>query len=149
MDTVMIVGRSPEFNYLMQRYVRRSGHRTVFANADAEVVAIARRERPAVVVVEADEAEEPECRTLDALQADRLTRDLPVVVCSWLDEGTHTLQREDVVHLRKPVLYGDLVSALVDSGVRIRAEDLADGQSPRRRNDEEVARRDRRKKEFS
>ncbi len=139
MDTVMIVGRSPEFNYLMQRYVRRSGHRTVFANGNTEVVAVARRERPAVIILEADEAEEPECRMLDALQADRLTHDLPVVICSWLDEGIHPLQSGDVVHLRKPVLYGDLVSALVDSGVRIRAEDLADGQSPRRKNDEEVA----------
>ncbi|MFW6135537.1 MAG: response regulator [Chloroflexota bacterium] len=150
MDTVMIVGRSPDFSYLMQRYVRRSGHRTVLANADAEVLAVARRERPAVIVLEAESGEEPQWQTLDALRTDQLTADIPVVVCSWLDRGARALQRQGVVYLRKPVLYGDLVTALIETGVTVRAEDLADGPSPgRTRDDEEVGKRERGKKEFS
>lgn len=134
MDTVLIVGDSPEFNYLMQRYVRRSGHRTVLVDADGEILALARREGPIVIILESDRSQKPAWKTIEALKTDQLTRDIPVVICSWLDEKSHSPESDDVIYLRKPVLYRDLASALMTCGVSIAADDLGDTQTCGQRN---------------
>ena len=138
MSTVMIMGHNPEFKYLIQRYVRRSGHRAVLVDSLKELLAAALQETPVAIILETDTPQEIGRSILTTLKSDRLTCDVPVVVCSWLDlgpalrgaegpalseaEGPQGSQRNGVAYLRKPVLYGDLVSALTDTGVSIRAE---------------------------
>jgi CheY-like chemotaxis protein len=56
---------------------------------------------------------------LRMLKVDPDTRDIPVVICSWLDDEAHSLKEGAEAHLRKPVMYDDIVTALRDVGIRI------------------------------
>jgi CheY-like chemotaxis protein len=127
MGTVTILGDNPEFKYLMQRYVRRTGHRAVLVASHGDLLTAIRHERPVAIILEADLCQVSERTMLmRTLTSDRLTRDVPLVVCSWLDEKVCSSQRDEVIYLRKPILYGDLVSALTDGGVGVCAEDSVD-----------------------
>ena len=116
-STIMIIGNDTDFCYLMQRYVRQSGHRMIVSGTNEEATAVAQRERPAAVVLEADVPKAAGWNVLQALKADATTRDIPVLICSWLDEEERSLARGATGHLRKPVLYEDFLAALRCAGV--------------------------------
>ena len=116
-STIMIIGDDSDFSYLMQRYVRQSGHQMVVAGLGEEAVALARREKPVVIMLEADLPDKTGWDVLRALKADRATCDIPVVICSWLDEEARSLAEGADGYLRKPVMYRDFLAALVEAGV--------------------------------
>ena len=113
--TVMIVGDDSDFSYLMQRYVRQSGYQMMIAHPGKEALKLAGGEKPAVIMLEIDPPETIGWEMLRALQADPNTHDIPVVICSWLDEKTRGLAEGAIGYLRKPVLYGDFLKALADA----------------------------------
>lgn len=111
-DTIMIVGDDPSFCYLMRRYVTKSAYNTVFAYLGEEALAMAQQERPAAIVLEVGRPDTLGWRVLRALRENPATRDIPVVLCSWLDEEERGLEEGAGVYLRKPILYEDFVAAL-------------------------------------
>lgn len=119
--TIMVVGNDSSFCYLMRRYAKKSMHRVVFAYLGEEALALARREKPAVVVLEVGRPGTMGWSVLRALRADQVTRDIPVVLCSWGDEGEQGLEEGADVCLRKPILYEDFLTALTDVGIQNRS----------------------------
>ena len=113
---IMVIGNDSDFSYLMQRYARQSGHQIVIARPGEEALTLARRERPMVIVLETDVPERAGWDTLRALKADQATRDIPVVICSWLDKEARSLAEGAAGYLRKPVLYRDFLTALACAG---------------------------------
>ena len=111
---VMIVGSDARFIYLMRYYTRISGHQAVVAAIAEEVVALAERERPAMIVLEPDLMAPASQDVLRALKAGQATCDIPVVVCSWQDEDKETsiLAQEADGYLQKPVSYEEFLVAL-------------------------------------
>jgi CheY-like chemotaxis protein len=116
---VMIVGGDAHFIYLMRHYTRTSGRRAVVAPLDGEVVRLAQQERPAMIVLESDLAEPASRDVLQALKADRATRDFPVMVCSWQDAETSTLAQEADSYLQKPVSYEEFLAMLEEASSSI------------------------------
>jgi CheY-like chemotaxis protein len=116
--TIMVVGDDSSFCYLMRRYANKSTHRIMFAYSGEEALALARRERPAVVVLEAGRPGTMGWSVLRALRADQATRGIPVVLCSWWDEEEQGLEEGADVYLRKPILYEDFLTALADVGIK-------------------------------
>jgi urea transport system substrate-binding protein len=116
--TIMVVGDDSSFCYLMRRYANKSTHRIVFAYSGEEALALAWRETPAVVVLEVGRPGTMGWSVLQALRADQVTRDIPVVLCSWWDEEEQGLEEGADVYLRKPILYEDFLTALADVGIK-------------------------------
>jgi urea transport system substrate-binding protein len=114
----MVVGDDSSFCYLMRRYAKKSTHRIMFAYSGEEALALARREKPAVVVLEVDRPGTMGWSVLRALKADQFTCSIPVVLCSWWDEEEQGLKEGANVYLRKPILYEDFLTALTDIGIK-------------------------------
>jgi CheY-like chemotaxis protein len=117
--TIMIVGDDDSFSYLMQRYVEEGGARALVCPLAPETLALAQRERPAVILLEVSLPETVGQDMLQKFKENELTRDIPVVACSWLEEDAFALVEGAAGHLHKPVLYRDVLAALADAGVSI------------------------------
>jgi len=118
-DTVvMIVGEDSEFVYLMQRYVTQQGCHTLVARPDPEMIDVVRRRSPQAILIDVESSQATGWDALKKLKADIATQDIPVVICSWLDETARSLQEGAMAHLRKPVMYEDVSAALTDAGVQ-------------------------------
>jgi DNA-binding response OmpR family regulator len=115
-STVMIVGVDSDFTYLIQYYVHKSGRQVLISSPDQEALDCAKREKPAVIVLEADGSDAAGWDVLRNLKADQATSHIPIVVCSWLDKGTSGLADRATCYLQKPILYGDFVAALENAG---------------------------------
>jgi CheY-like chemotaxis protein len=115
--TIMVVGDDPGFTYLMRRYVREAAHQPMASSFTEDALALASREKPAVILLEVDLPGTKCWRWLRALKADQTTRDIPVVLCSWLDDEERSLEEGADVYLRKPVLYVDFLDALKELGL--------------------------------
>jgi DNA-binding response OmpR family regulator len=117
-STVMIVGVDSDFTYLMQYYARKSGRQALVSSPDDDALILAKQEKPALIVLEADRADAAGWELLQTLRADEGTGHIPVLVCSWLDEGASGLADGASSYLQKPVLYGDFLNALAGIGQR-------------------------------
>jgi CheY-like chemotaxis protein len=116
---VMIVGDDTEFAYLMQRYAAQGGYRAFVAGANPGVLALVRQELPMCILMDVESPCAQSWDILRMLKVDPDTRDIPVVICSWLDDEAHSLKEGAEAYLRKPVMYDDIVMALQDVGIRI------------------------------
>jgi CheY-like chemotaxis protein len=109
---IMVVGGDTHFLYLMQRYVRTSAHHIVSASLAEDVLAKARCEKPAAIILQVDKPETIGWHTLKALKTDPEIGKIPVIVCSWLDGETDILEQGADYYLRMPILYADFENAL-------------------------------------
>ncbi len=109
---IMIVGVDSHFSYLIQRFARRSAHKIVSTNPGDNLVEIARSQRPFAIVLEVDQPDTVGWSTLSALKGDPQVGHIPLIVCSWLDEGSRALANGADRFLRMPILYADFEKAL-------------------------------------
>ena len=96
----------------MQRYVKRSAHKIIFANLGEDLLALARCKKPVAIVLEVDLPETIGWQILRALKTDPEAGKIPVIVCSWLDEEVRGLGEGADTYLRMPILYADFEIAL-------------------------------------
>jgi len=111
---VLVVEDEEPFAYLLRRYTEKSGCRFVGAGLKEEALDLARRERPAVILVDIVLAGTSGQDVLQALKADPDTRAIPVVMCSGRDEDPHFwtgMGAHDC--LQKPVRYERFLEMLV------------------------------------
>jgi CheY-like chemotaxis protein len=117
----MLVEDEESFVYLLDRYAEKSGCRLVSACRKEEALDLARREQPAVILVDITLAETSGQDVLRVLKADPDTRAIPVVMCSGWDEdlpfwtglGAHGC-------LQKPLRYERFLATLKSVGVQPR-----------------------------
>jgi len=111
-NQIMVIGGDSHFCYLMQRYASTSAHPIIFASLDGDVLAQARCERPAAIVLVVDPPEVIGWQTLQLLKTDQDTSKIPVIVCSWLNEEERSLKSGADFYLHMPILYADFEVAL-------------------------------------
>lgn len=116
LPTILIVEDDPAVNYLMRRYAEKCGCRAVSTCFGQEALTLAGQEKPAVIVLDIAMPEMNGWQVLHGLKNNPRTRDIPVVLCAALHEEHR--ERTDVAgYLRKPVMYWDFVSTLVEVGI--------------------------------
>lgn len=115
--TIMVIGADVNFNYLMQRYVRQCGCTALVSQFSSQTVSVVQQTQPALILLEIEQADETGWDLLRALKIEPATRDIPVVVCSWLACQDRCLAEGAAIVLQKPVLYGDLIAALTYAGI--------------------------------
>ena len=116
--TIMVIGNDSNFCYLMRRYVRQSAHQIIFAYQGEDAVSIAQREAPSAIILEVDLPESAGWSVLKELKANHATSSIPVLLCSWQADETRGLVHGADIHLRKPVLYEDFMTALGRLGIQ-------------------------------
>lgn len=117
--TVMIVEDDPQSVYLLQRYLRSTGCRIVSTSWGEEAVALAQQEHPTAIVLDIALPGIDGWEVLRALRSNIGTSNIPVVLCSALEEEVHGREAGADGYLQKPVLYQDFRSALIDVGLNI------------------------------
>lgn len=115
--TIMVIGDDSNFCYLMRRYVRQSAHQIIFAYLGEDALALARRDTPCAIIIEVDLPGSTGWSILKDLKANRDTCSIPVVLCSWQEDDTRGIENGADIHLRKPILYDDFLSALSQLGI--------------------------------
>ena len=118
---IMLIEDDAGFTYLVQRYARRSGCQMVSTRLGIDALAFAQQTQPAVIVLDVAFPGTASWDMLKALKADRATRDIPVVMCSGLEQEARGLEAGAEVCLSKPVMYYDFLTALADAGVNLSA----------------------------
>ena len=103
--------------YLLKLYAEQSGFSVVIASSGLGAVALAQREKPAVIVLESDLPEITGWEILTQLRAESCTSATPVVICLWQDSDRRCEATESESFLRKPMQFHDFVSALRGLGV--------------------------------
>jgi CheY-like chemotaxis protein len=114
---LMIVEDDAQSLYLMERYAKRSGCRPVSTTRGENALALARQEQPAAIFLDLMLLGTSGWDILRDLQADSATRDIPVILCSGLNEVEDGLEAGAAACLRKPVYYQDFLDALRQAGV--------------------------------
>ena len=109
--------------YLWQRYMKRSGFRAISTQEGKGALDMARREKPDLVVLDVMLPDMDGWEVLEALKDDPSTRDIPVLVCSALQEEKLSIAKGADGYLQKPILYEDFLTAL--SSIDARLGDLA------------------------
>lgn len=111
--TLMVVGNDASFRYLIERYAKKSACHVMFVQLTEDVPSAVLREAPGVVMVELGIPDERGRSVLHALKAHPDTREIPMIVCSWTDEGEWGLDEGAAVYMQKPILYDDFHAALM------------------------------------
>jgi twitching motility two-component system response regulator PilH len=116
--TVLIIGDDENFRYLMRRYVTESGCRALVEQHVAETMGVARREKPSAVFLEVGSPRVSGPDLLRLLKQDETTQDIPVIVCFLFEEEAWAQSEGAASHLKEPILYRDVLTALSDVGVQ-------------------------------
>jgi CheY-like chemotaxis protein len=115
--SIMVIGADSHFCYLMRRYVIKSAHDIIFAYLGDDALALAVESRPAAIVLEIDQPNANGWNVLHSLKKNTATQNIPVVLCSWLDDENFCLEEGADAYLRKPILYEHFYSTLTNLGV--------------------------------
>jgi len=114
---VMIVEDDLNSMYLMERFTRTSGCRALGTTQGETVLTMARQERPAVIFLDLMLPGISGWEVLQALRADPVTRPIPVIICTALNEADRA-QEAGAGYLHKPIYYQDFLTALTDAGIK-------------------------------
>jgi CheY-like chemotaxis protein len=115
--SIMVIGADSHFCYLMRRYVLESSHNIVFAYLGDDALALAQKEIPAAIILEVDQPDTRGWELLKLLKNDQTTQNIPVVLCSWLDEDQRVIEEGADAYLRKPILFSDFKTVLSLLGI--------------------------------
>ena len=111
-ERIMIVSRDLHSSYLLQRFVRTSDRQVIPAVHSDDILSLARCEKPVAIVLEVDTPETVGWHMLRTLKSDPETRQIPVMICSWLDDSARGLAEGADAYLRMPILYEEFGAAL-------------------------------------
>ena len=115
--TILIAAVDPNITYLLQRYAEASGFRPVPAVQRDELVQIAHRLQPDLIILEIEQSETCAPNMMQQLKDDITTQDIPVVIYSCYDEVSGPVAEGAASYLQKSVMYGDFLAALEQAGV--------------------------------
>ena len=117
MSTLLLAAASDDIAYLLRRYAEKSGFRTVNVSQGERVAPLAQRLKPVAIILETELPGATEREILDSLKENNTTRNIPVVLYTWLDQETDDQITGAVCYLHNPVLYEDFLTALESAGV--------------------------------
>jgi len=100
---VLVIDDNEGVHELFRRYLEGEQYRVVTARSGREGVSLAESVRPDVIVLDVLMPEEDGWATLRHLVADDSTREIPVVICSVIDDRELAISLGATAFLAKPV----------------------------------------------
>jgi len=114
--TLMIVEDDLQHLYLLERYLRGRVWRMVYTTRGENALTLAWQEKPNLILLDLISPGISGWDVLRALKADPLTRPIPVIICSELDEADRAQEAGAAAFLRKPINSMDFWDALGGAG---------------------------------
>lgn len=111
--TLLVVDDNTAFIDLFRRYLAGHNWRVIGAAGSTEARQVIAETRPTVIALDVMMPKEDGWEFLMALKADAATRDIPVIVCSVLNEPQLALTLGAAAYLAKPVAQQTLLRTLV------------------------------------
>jgi len=113
---VLIVEDDPNSLYMMERYARSSGCQPLATTSGEKALELARQKQPDVILLDIGLPDILGWEVLQALRANPLTSQIPVIICTALTVADEAL-KANAGYLHKPIYYQDFVNALRDEGI--------------------------------
>ena len=110
--TLLAIDDNEALFRLFERYLAQHHYRLVAARNGDEGLALARELQPAAITLDVMMPDRDGWEVLQALCTDSLTADIPVIVCTVLDEPELAFSLGARAYLKKPVERSDLLAAL-------------------------------------
>ena len=110
--TVLVVDDDPEVRYILQRYLEGAGFGVLLAASGAEGLRMARDHHPRAITLDIMMPGMDGWDVLRALKADPAIADIPVIICSILDNRELGYSLGAVEYLVKPVSRQDVLAAI-------------------------------------
>jgi CheY-like chemotaxis protein len=110
--SVLVVDDNPDTLDLFRRYLEAHAYRVLTAATGEEALRIAAEQRPDALVLDVMLPAADGYEALQSLRGDPATADVPVVVCTVLEQRDLALALGATEFLAKPVTQGDLLSVL-------------------------------------
>ncbi len=110
--TLLLIDDNRGFHQLFQRYLSGLPVRVLGAYNASGGLALARSERPRVIILDIMIPDQDGWELLAMIQADESTRDIPVIICSVLAQEALARSLAVAGYIRKPVTQAMLLSAL-------------------------------------
>ncbi len=110
--TILIGANDPNITYLLQRYAEESGFQVAHVCQSEEVLGLASRLQPSLIILDIEILERAERQVLRQLKAEPATCHIPVVIYSYLDEPREDWAEPVDGYLYKSVMYDDFVAVL-------------------------------------
>jgi PAS domain S-box-containing protein len=107
---VLVVDDDPSARSVLQMTLEREGMRVMSAACGVEALAMVRKERPAVMLLDILLGDMSGWDVLAILRADPAHADLPVILCTITDPDHRTTTLSVVEHLTKPIDRDHLIS---------------------------------------
>ncbi len=111
-QTIMIGANDPNITYLLQRYAEESGFQTAHVRQSKDMLELAHRLQPALIILDISLDEMTDREVLRQLRAEPATRHIPIVIYSCLDEPPEDWTQSADGYLFKSVMYDDFVAVL-------------------------------------
>jgi len=115
--TVLIVEDNPDLAYLWERYLTLKGCQSVSTPLGSEALVLAASTKPSAVILDIMLPEMNGWEILRELRTNQTTREIPVIMCSALDEAERGIAEGADEYLRKPVNLDTFLGALSRVGV--------------------------------
>ncbi len=110
--TVLVVDDDPEVISCFRRYLEEHGFQVIGATDAVEALRLAWEEHPYAITLDILLPDEDGWTVLRALKEDKATQDIPVIICSVLQERDIGFALGATDYLGKPVSQEELVAAL-------------------------------------
>jgi len=120
--TVMVIEDDAHASYLMGRYARTCGCRSVNLRYGEDAPAFARQVRPALILLDVGLPGISGWEVLQALKADPVTHHIPIIICSAGSEAHRAKTEGAAGYLQKPIYYEDFIKVLKEAGVEVPLE---------------------------
>ena len=109
---VLCIDDDPQIISLYERYLQPEGYKVVSAVNPANACSIAKRVKPFAITLDIMMPELDGWTILEQLKSDPETRNIPVIVCSIVEEEEKGFSLGAADYLVKPILEDDLITAL-------------------------------------
>jgi DNA-binding response OmpR family regulator len=117
LKTILIAANDPNIIYLLRRYAEASGFDVVRCDFGDDLLRLARQINPVMILLEIEPPETSWKPYLQRLKSDLLTKPIPVVVYSCIEDVIYSPVDEISSFLQKSVMYNDFIAALNKAGV--------------------------------
>ncbi len=110
--TLLVIEDNEAVIRAFSRYLSGYGFQVVGATTGAEALQVAREMNPTAITLDVLMPTQDGWEILQVLKSDPATKDIPVIICSVLEEPKLALSLGATAYLLKPVSQADLLSAL-------------------------------------
>jgi CheY-like chemotaxis protein len=117
LKTILIAANDPNIIYLLRRYAEASGFQVERCDIGEDLLRLASQVNPVLILFEIEPPQTNWRPYLQRLKSDELTRPIPVVAYSYIDELDCESSADIAGFLHKSVMYNDFITVLKKAGV--------------------------------